>query len=734
MVTRKNQVTDHKEVHHNGSLRPPVLPTNTTNSMRSQRPSKRSNEPASFLQQFSLRKKVALFAIAMSAFPLLGTVMVQNWQSQAIDQASQRNLPAEETVRAAAQPLLLSYLGIVGLNAILAGGMAVFLSDRVLRPVLKSSGAVRKIGQGHLETRLAVEGKDELAVLAGNINWMAAQFQDRLQQQSAAAQQIHLLKQVTLDLAQSRQVDETLPSLVEAIRQAFQFDRVLLYRTEEGGASALVADSVAPLLSLKSAIKGSAIEDSAIKDSAIKDSAIKDSAIADGSIRDSAIAQLWLHSAIKQPQGHVEAVADIATVDLPEELLEQLAALSIKASLTAPIVIQGQCLGILMAHQCQGSYDWQMTEIDAWSQLAMQIGLAWERKRSESKAEIAAQAHRYQQDSLQAQLNKLLKELERTFGSDFIPTAPIEGKASPAELCEAIAQVFDATTGALHNLTAKVKQAVEQLDAMAAAEAQATTQLSRITVRQTVTLSQIRSTIENLKPALKTIATYAHQSSTTVRTVLEQTETRAHLIHRAEDQLLKWQTTTSEAIEQADQLDHDCQEVIKVTAFVNQLILQIHILAVNASLQSGQAEGAASGMTPVVAQLNELLTQLRGAMQQIGQLTLNLHHETSGVVKGVKHGMALTSIGKEFDQRIDLQADQTQAASGQIDQMMQFIVRTAETQIDTAQTVLNLMQKLSSDAQDVSTDAARSARSPQPIAAIAQQLRNSLQDLKIKER
>ena len=728
MVTRKNQVTDHK-VRHNGSLRPPVLPPHTTNSMRSQRPSERSNQPASFLQQFSLRKKVALFAIAMSAFPLLGTVMVQNWQSQALDQSSQRNLPAQETVRAAAQPLLLSYLGIVGLNAILAGGMAVFLTDRVLRPVLKSSGAVRKIGQGHLETRLAVEGKDELAVLAGNINWMAAQFQDRLQQQSAAAQQIHLLKQVTLDLAQSRQVDEALPSLVEAIRQAFQFDRVLIYRTEEGGASALVANSVAPLSSLNSAINGSAI-----KGSAIRDSALKDSAIADGSIRDSAIAQLWLYSAIKQPQGHVEAVADIATVDLPEESLEQLAALSIKASLTAPIVIQGQCLGILMAHQCQGAYEWQMTEIDAWSQIAMQIGLAWERKRSEGRAEIAAQAHRYQQDSLQAQLNKLLKELERTFGSDFIQIAPIEDKASPAQLCEAIAQVFDATTGALHSLTAKVKQVSVQLDAVAASEAQATTQLSRITVRQTVTLSQIRSTIENLKPALKTIATYAHQSSTTVRTVLEQTETRAHLIHRAEDQLLKWQTTTSEAIEQADQLDHDCQEVIKVTAFVNQLILQIHILAVNASLQSGQAEGAASGMTPVVAQLNELLTQLRGAMQQIGQLTLNLHHETSGVVKGVKHGMALTSIGKDFDQRVELQADQTQAASGQIDQMMQFISRTAETQIDTAQTVLNLMQKLSSDAQDVSTDAAQAARAPQPIAAIAQQLKNSLQDLKIKER
>jgi methyl-accepting chemotaxis protein PixJ len=728
MVTRKNQVTDHK-VHHNDSFLPPVLPPDTTNSMQLQRSSERSAQPVSFLQQLSLRKKVALFAIAMSAFPLLGTVMVQSWQSQAIDQASQRNLPAQETVRAAAQPLLLSYLGIVGLNAILAGGMAVFLTDRVLRPVLKSSGAVRKIGQGHLETRLAVEGKDELAVLAGNINWMAEQFQGRLQQQSAAAQQIHLLKQVTLDLAQSRQVNEALPSIVAAIRQSFQFDRVLLYRMDEGGASALVADSVAPLSSLDSAIK-----DSAINGNAINGSAIKDSAIADGSIRDSAIAQLWLHSAIKQPQGHVEAVADIATVDLPEESLEQLAALSIKASLTAPIVIQGQCLGILMAHQCRGSYEWQMTEIDAWSQIAMQIGLAWERKRSEGRAEVAAQAYRYQQDSLQAQLNKLLKELEQTLGSDFISTAPIEGKASPAELCEAIAQVFDATMGALHSLSAKVKQAAVQLDAVAAAEAQATTQLSRITVRQTVTLSQIRSTIENLKPALKTIATYAHQSSTTVRTVLEQTEARAQLIHRAEDQLLKWQTTTSDAIEQADQLDHDCQEVIKVTAFVNQLILQIHILAVNASLQSGQSEGAASGMTPVVAQLNELLTQLRGAMQQIGQLTLNLHHETSGVVKGVKHGMALTSIGKEFDQRIDLQADQTQAASGQIDQMMQFITRTAETQMDTAQTVLNLMQKLSSDAQDVSTDAAQSARSPQPIAAIAQQLRNSLQDLKIKER
>ena len=719
MVTRKNPVTDNN-AHHNGSLLPPALP-DTQQSTQSQRSKKRSTQPFSFLKQLSLREKVALFAIGISAVPLLGAFIIQNWQChQTSDQAAQSDLPAQQTDRAAPQPLVLTYLGIVGLNAILAGGMAIFLTDRVLRPVLQSSGVVRKLGQGHLETRLAVDGEDELAVLAGNINWMAEQFQARLRHQSAAAQQIHLLKQVTLDLAQSRQVDESLPSIVEAIQQAFQFDRVLIYRTDEGGASTLVAESVSPLPSLNRPIGNRAIGDSTI---------------GDGTIRDSAIAQLWLDSAIEQPQGHVEAVVDIAKIDLPEQFLEQLAALSIKASLTAPIVIQGKCLGILMAHQCQSSYEWRMTEIDAWSQLAMQIGLAWERKRFESKAEIAAQAHRYQEDSLQAQLSKLLKELERTLGSDFIPTAPIEGKASSAQICEAIAQLFEATLGALHTLVAQVKQAATQLETVATSDAQATTQLSRITVRQTVTLSQIRSTIENLKPPLKTIATYAHQSSTTVRTVLEETETRARLIHRAEDQLLKWQTTTTEAIEQANQLDQDCQEVLRVTAFVNQLILQIHILAVNASLQTGQVEGAASGMTPVVAQLNELLTQLRGAMQQIGQVTLNLHHETSGVVKGVKQGIALTSLGKDFDQRVDLQqAEQTQTASNQIDQMMQVIARTAETQIDTAQTVLNLLQKLSADAQDVSSEAAQAARSPQPIAAVAQQLRNSLQDLKIKER
>jgi methyl-accepting chemotaxis protein PixJ len=72
--------------------------------------------------------------------------------------------------------------------ALLVGAAATFLADRATRPIIDSAEAVKKIGQGELDTRLQISGKDELADLGHSINTMATQIQDLLIQQEEAAQ------------------------------------------------------------------------------------------------------------------------------------------------------------------------------------------------------------------------------------------------------------------------------------------------------------------------------------------------------------------------------------------------------------------------------------------------------------------------------------------------------------------------------------------------------------------
>lgn len=64
--------------------------------------------------------------------------------------------------------------GIVALVFALALGRVVFTS--ISRPILRLKDAAEQIGKGRLETRVTVESKDELGVLAATINHMASEL------------------------------------------------------------------------------------------------------------------------------------------------------------------------------------------------------------------------------------------------------------------------------------------------------------------------------------------------------------------------------------------------------------------------------------------------------------------------------------------------------------------------------------------------------------------------------
>ncbi|MDJ0569893.1 MAG: GAF domain-containing protein [Pleurocapsa sp. MO_192.B19] len=76
--------------------------------------------------------------------------------------------------------------------------------------------------------------------------------------------------------------------------------------------------------------------------------------------------------------GQVRAWDDIYYETAANCYLEQLAALEVKANLVAPIVKEGQVFGLLIAHQCSGTRNWQEQEINWISEIATQVGFMLE--------------------------------------------------------------------------------------------------------------------------------------------------------------------------------------------------------------------------------------------------------------------------------------------------------------------------------------------------------------------
>lgn len=218
--------------------------------------------------------------------------------------------------------------------ALLVGLLAIYLARRLTRPIESAASAVEKIGQGELDTRIVVDGEDELALLGSNINKMASQIQGRNE-----------LSSLALTLRQAPSLENALDTLVTEVRRIIKAERVVIYRFRSDWGGYLSNESVLP--GLPSALKEDA--------------------------NDSCISQDLLDA---YKQGRVVVNNDVTERDYHPDHKALLRRLQVKANLVTPIVQQGQLFGLMVAHHCTRTHVWQPDEISLLAEAAVQAGYA----------------------------------------------------------------------------------------------------------------------------------------------------------------------------------------------------------------------------------------------------------------------------------------------------------------------------------------------------------------------
>jgi diguanylate cyclase (GGDEF)-like protein len=174
---------------------------------------------------------------------------------------------------------------------------------------------------------------------------------------------------VTQRIRQSLDLDEILQTTAFEVRQLFDVDRVVIYRFEPDWSGLVAVESLAPGCM---SILGFHIMDNCFQSS----------------------------RATYYQQGNVKAIADIENAGLSACYVEMLRSLQIRANLVVPILHQEGLWGLLIAHQCRSTRQWQQSEINLFYQLAGQAAIA------------------IHQSELYQQLQKANQELQRLASLD----------------------------------------------------------------------------------------------------------------------------------------------------------------------------------------------------------------------------------------------------------------------------------------------------------------------------
>ncbi len=591
-----------------------------------------------------------------------------------------------------------------GAIALIVGAIATKLVSRTLRPVMAASKAVRQLGEGQLDTRLAVKGSDELAVLGANINGMAEQLQNLLNRQQLATEAAETFTDITLRIRRSLNLDDILQTAVREVRKIMHTERVVIYRFNSDLSGTVVAESVVP--GWREALKET-IDDPCFKEQHIKN----------------------------YKSGRVRGINDIYHAGLTECHIKTLEKFEVKANLVAPILKDQQLLGLLIAHHCSEPRNWQESEINLFTQLAAQIGFALDQanlleevEKARTSAEAIAVEQRGQKELLEDQLLNLLNEVEGATRGDLT----VRAEVTTGEI-GTVADFFNAIVESLREIVTSVKHATDKVNISINENEGAIRQLAEEAGKQNTEIVSTLDSVQQMTLSIQSVADSAGLAAQVARKASTSAQAGEMAMERTVFSIINLRDTIAQTAKKVKNLGQASQQISKVTTLINQIALQTNVLAINASIEASRAGEEGRGFAVVAEEVGELATKAAAATKEIEQVLENIQQQTSEVVRAMQLGSTQVNEGTHLVENTKQSLSEILQVSRQIDELVQVISHSTVSQAKTAQAVTQLMQGLAINSEETAASSHKVSKSLKRTVEVAQQLQTSVGTFKVRK-
>ncbi|MBN3879561.1 MULTISPECIES: GAF domain-containing protein [unclassified Nostoc] len=320
----------------------------------SQNQTRRNRQQRLWQKQWSLKTKAIVWALSISVLPVvaIGTATYKygiNLINTQIPQVGLESAISSTETEVALQRQLSLLLTGMGVTAILAGAIAVFVTNRVMSRVSNvaaiSNNIKKRLRPDSEFTQVFIASQDELVMLEKNITSFTDLLSVLVEEKEAEADYSQILIKITRWVRESFNEEDVLKTTSEEIRKALSIDRVTIFCFDSNYNGTFIAESVAPGLPK---ILGFTVSEPGFEAGYIE----------------------------KYQNGSIHAIDNIHQANLSDGDIELLEQFAVKSSLVVPILKGKRLFGLLIAHQCSRLRFWQQSEIDLFSQIAMQVGFA----------------------------------------------------------------------------------------------------------------------------------------------------------------------------------------------------------------------------------------------------------------------------------------------------------------------------------------------------------------------
>jgi methyl-accepting chemotaxis protein PixJ len=397
--------------------------------------------------------------------------------------------------------------------------------------------------------------------------------------------------------------------------------------------------------------------------------------------------------------------------------------LQIRANLVVPIVVGDNLYGLLIAHNCHTTYEWQEEEIQFLRRVGRELGS------SQAQLDLlkAEEEQRQEKEKLQRRALELLMQVDPISKGDLTINASVTD-----DEIGTVADSYNSTVENLRKIVGQVKEAAKAMGDTTTKNETEVQALSQGALQQSREIEAALDRIEAMTRSINAVSESAAQAEGAIQKSAATVKAGDEAMNRTVDGIMSIRETVAETAKKVKRLGESSQKISQVVNLISNFADQTNLLALNASIEAARAGEQGRGFAVVADEVRALAQQSANATAEISNLVDQIQTETNEVVTAMEQGTEQVVSGTQLVEEARANLNQITGVSNQINELVAKIAEAAKTQSVDSEQVNQTIKDVAAIAQRTSESATQVSESFKELLKTAQNLEENVGQFKVE--